>query len=164
MKPILFLVAGAATFVLDNGIFYILDRRTGLLFLSLAASTAVSVIFNYLVVRRFVFDAKARHTSALPKYLGVHGAGLLIRFAIIKAITSAFHIPNIGAKWVADGIVYSVKYFIQRDFVFKDKPTHSAAPESDQSGWPAAPESIPPVSQPQSESLRSWRRSTDHLP
>ena len=138
----------------DNGIFYILDHRTGLLFLSLTASTGVSVIVNYFVVRKFVFQAKASHASALPKFLGVHGTGLLIRFAIIKGITSTFHIPNIAAKWVADGIVYSAKYFIQRDFVFKDKLTRNAAPELGQSGWPAAPESSPPVSQPQSESLR----------
>ena len=154
MKVVKFLIAGLGTFVLDNGIFYLLDRNVGILFLSLAVSTAVSVIFNYLVVRRFVFAAQVDHTRALPKYLGVHGSGLLIRFAIIKAITTAFHIPNIVAKWIADGIVYSVKYFVQRDFVFKAKTTRTAAPESGRSGWPDGPESIPPVPQPQSESLR----------
>jgi putative flippase GtrA len=148
-----FLAAGFATALLDNGVFYVLHRLTGLVFLPLVCSTAVSVAFNYLVVRAFIFDAAGSvpHQSALPKYLGVHGAGLAVRYGIIRALTAISPIPVVAAKLIADGVVYSAKYVIQRDFVFR--PTRSAAPESDRSGWHVVPESVPPATQPQPESL-----------
>lgn len=154
MRVVRFLGAGLLTALLDNGIFFVLHRATGIRFLSLAVSTLVSVTFNYLVVRRIVFEAKVDHASALPKYLGVHAAGLLARYGILEGIIAAFHIgpKHWGiyvAKLAADGIVYSIKYIVQRDFVFR--ATRSEAPESDRSGSPAAPGSIQRMPQPQSE-------------
>jgi putative flippase GtrA len=155
VRVLRFLAAGLVTAVLDLGIFYALQQATGLLFLPLAASTAVSVTFNYLVVRRFIFEATVDHASALPKYVGVHFTGMLIRYGIMRAILSRFHIPVVVAKLAADGVVYSLKYVIQRDFVFRPSSsnvTRTAAPELDRSGWLAAPGSIPPKPLPQSES------------
>ena len=159
MKVLKFLCAGLLTALLDNGVFFIMHRATGARFLSLALSTLVSVTFNYLVVRTFIFETRADHFPALPKYLGVHGTGLLARWGILEGIIAALHFgPKhwgiYAAKLAADGVVYSLKYVIQRDFVFKARTTRTAVPESDRSGWPAAPESIPPAPQPQSESLR----------
>ncbi|HEY3741835.1 MAG TPA: GtrA family protein [Bryobacteraceae bacterium] len=161
MRVIRFLGAGFLTALLDNGIFFVLHRATGVRFLSLAVSTLVSVAFNYLVVRRLVFEANVDHKSALPKYLGVHAAGLLARYGILEGIIAAFHIgPKhwgiYAAKLAADGVVYSLKYIIQRDFVFRAAPAaiRTEAPESDRSGSPAEPESTPPVSQLRPE-LRS---------
>lgn len=171
MKVLKFLSAGLLTALLDNGIFFVLHRATGARFLSLAVATAVSVIFNYLVVRTFIFETKVDHSSALPKYLGVHTAGLMARWGLLESIIALFHFgPKhwgiYAAKLAADAVVYSLKYVIQRDFVFKPTTgplaegrspegavTHTAAPKSDRSCSPAAPESIPPMPQPQSESL-----------
>ena len=122
------------------------------------AAGIVSATFNYLVVRRFIFEAKGPHSVTLPKYATVHGIGLLLRYAIFEGLIRFFHIPPkhwaivFLAKPVADLIVYSLKYVIQRDFVFKT--TRSAVPESDRSGSRGALESIRPESQPQSEPLR----------
>lgn len=158
MKVVKFLSAGLLTALIDNGIFFLLHRATGIRFLSLAAATLVSVTFNYLVSRAFVFEAKVDHSSALPKYLGLHGTGLLIRWGILEGIIAAFHLSpkHWGiylAKLAADGSVYSLKYVIQRDFVFAGKASRSAAPESDRSGWPGVPESARPIRRPQSELL-----------
>lgn len=155
MRVLRFLAAGLTTAIIDNGIFYVLHRATGLVLASLAASTAVSIVFNYLVVRRVIFEASVDHAKALPKYLGVHFIGLLIRYGIIRALLSAFHIPVIVAKLAADGVVYSLKYVVQRDFVFRaESASRTVAPISDRSGWPGAPESAQPSPQPRSEPLR----------
>jgi putative flippase GtrA len=154
MRVVRFLGAGLLTALLDNGIFFAMHRATGVRFLSLAVATLVSVTFNYLVVRAFIFETRVDHKNALPKYLGVHAAGLLARYGILEGIIAAFHFGPThwgiyAAKLAADGVVYSLKYVIQRDFVFA---TRSVAPESDRSGWLGVPGSIPPKSQPQSES------------
>ena len=161
MRILKFLGAGLATALIDNGVFIVLHRTTGVRFLSLALATLVSVAFNYLVVRKLVFEGpKAGHSSVLPKYLGVHGAGLLMRWGILEGIIAALQLPAqhwgiYVAKLAADGIVYSLKYVIQRDFVFRAVPaTRSAMPGSDQSGSLAERESIRREPQPQSESLR----------
>ena len=157
MRLVRFLGAGFLTAVLDNGIFIVLHHATGVRFLSLAMATAVSVAFNYLVSRAFVFETEVDHSAALPKFLTVHGCGLLARWGMLEGIIALLHLgpKHWGiyvAKLGADAIVYSLKYVIQRDFVFK--ATHNAAPVSDRSGSPYAPESIQPGPQPQSEPLR----------
>jgi putative flippase GtrA len=160
VRVVRFLAAGLLTALLDNGLFIVMHRATGVRFLSLAIATLVSVTFNYLVVRTFIFETKVDHSSALPKYLGVHGVGLLARYAILEGIIAVFHLGRKDwriylAKLAADGVVYSLKYVIQRDFVFRvssNPVTRIATPESDRSGWLDAPESIPPEPQPQSES------------
>jgi len=136
MKLLKFLGAGFATALLDNGIFFLMHRATSVRFLSLAVAAIVSVTFNYLVVRAAVFDTKADHAQALPKYLGVHAAGLMARWGILEGIIAVFHLgPKhwgiYAAKLAADGVVYSLKYVIQRDFVFREKFSHTAALESD---------------------------------
>ena len=154
MKAAKFLVAGLLTAVIDNGVFIAMHRATGAVFLSLVLSTALSVTFNYLVCRAFVFETKVPHSQALPKYLLVHGLGLLGRWSILRGLMALFHLEHWGiyvAKLAADASVYSLKYFLQRDFVFKDKTTRSAVPESGRSGLPVAPESIPPSPTPRSE-------------
>lgn len=145
MKGLKFLGAGLLTAVLDNGIFFSLNQATGMRFLSLGIATLVSVTFNYVVSRGFVFETNTNHAIVLPKYLGVHGIGLLIRYAILEGLIALLHIPakSLGVnacKLAADGVVYLLKYFVQRDFVFRESATHSAARELDRSGWPAAPE------------------------
>ena len=145
MRAVLFLGAGLATFVVDNGIFWYLNRAPDRIFLALAVATAFSVAFNYLVARRFVFKTQVNHATALPKFLAVHGTGLLLRYAIIRGVLAISPIPAIVAKWIADGAVYSAKYFLQRDFVFKDATTHNGEPGSDPPGSPAARESSLPA-------------------
>lgn len=155
MRVVRFLGAGIVTALLDNGVFLVMHQATGIRPLSFAVATAVSVTFNYIVVRRYIFAAaNVPHSSALPKYLGVHGAGMVVRYALFEGIIALFHIPPKSwgiyvAKLAADGVVYSLKYIIQRDFVFR--ATRSAAPGSDQSGLPAAREPGPPASQPRPE-------------
>ncbi len=158
MKVAKFLTAGLVTALLDNGIFFALNRATGVRFLSLSIATLFSVTFNYLVSRLFVFETRANHALVLPKYLGVHGVGLVMRYGMLEGLIALFHIPSTSlgvnaCKLAADGVVYSLKYFVQRDFVFRHQAIHNAAPESDRSGWPAVPESIQPAPQPQTESL-----------
>ncbi len=153
MRVLKFLGAGLVTALIDNGVFIAMHRATGIRFLSLAIATFVSVTFNYLVVRAFVFEESA-HASTVPKYLGVHGVGLLARWGILEGIIAAFHLQHGGiyaAKLIADGIVYSLKYVAQRDFVFTSA-SRSAAPESDPPGWLSAPESIQPDPRPSPES------------
>jgi putative flippase GtrA len=133
VRVLRFLAAGLATALLDNGIFFVLHRATGIRFLSLAVATAVSVTFNYMVVRRIVFETKVEHTAALPKYLAVHAVGLMARYAILEGIIAGFalgpkHWGIYAAKLAADGVVYSLKYVVQRDYVFTT--TRNAAPES----------------------------------
>ena len=154
MRLAKFLVAGILTALLDNGIFFVLHRATGHRFLSLALATSVSVTFNYLVVRFFIFDVNVSHAAALPKYLGVHGVGLVARWGMLEALIALLHLPPkhwgiYAAKLAADGVVYSLKYVVQRDLVFE--ATHNAVPESDQCGLPVARESIPPATPRQSE-------------
>jgi len=155
VRVLKFLGAGLITALIDNGVFIALHRAMGVRFFSLAIATLVSVTFNYLVVRAFIFETKTDHSSALPKYLGVHGVGLLARWAILEGIIALLHLAPkhwgiYAAKLAADGVVYSLKYVVQRDFVFASR---SAVPESDQSGWLSAPESIRPESRPHPESL-----------
>jgi hypothetical protein len=90
--------------------------------------------------------------------LGVHAAGLLARWGILEGIIAALqlgpkHWGIYVAKLAADGVVYSLKYIVQRDFVFRQPATRIAMPESDQSGLRGAPVSIRQRPQPQPESL-----------
>ena len=127
MRLARFLAAGFGTFLLDNGVFFLVYRATGGEFLSIAAATSVSVTFNYIASRYFVFPSGAQTSvsQTLPKYLALHGTGLLARYGIIKAAMAIRHLPSkhpgvFVAKLAADGIVYSLKFVVQRDYIFRD--------------------------------------------
>jgi putative flippase GtrA len=128
MRIVRFLAAGFATFLIDNGTFYVIYRSTSSEFLAIVAATALAVSFNYVASRHFVFTSGAQRSveETLPKYVGLHATGLLIRYGIIKAAMAVFHLPSrhwgvYAAKLAADGVVYSLKYVIQRDYVFRDR-------------------------------------------
>ena len=128
----IFTLSSLLSFGVDIGLFSLLYYRVcregtpGRLFLSVAFARAVSLVFNYLCNRRFVFgDAQGKRRfdfAAFARY-GVLAAGIMLASYLL---TGFFHavapgIPLPGVKAGVDAALFLASYVFQRLAVFRHR-------------------------------------------
>jgi putative flippase GtrA len=79
---------------------------------------SVSLMVNYDFGRRAVFLSRERHSRILPRYLALAAVSGLISYSLINLQVSRLHMPVIGAKLLAESLLFLGNFAIQRDFVF----------------------------------------------
>jgi putative flippase GtrA len=106
------------TALLDNVAFYLAYRRFGSVLGAQVTGRAVAVLFNYLMVRRAVFQTRDRHLTAFPRYLALVVVSGAVSYACITLIVGAAHLPVLWTKIGVESLLFFVNFAVQRDWVF----------------------------------------------
>ena len=124
-------LSSGASFLIDNGMFYLLKTLLGTTFGSaadlvcVAAARAVSSFFNFNVNNRLVFRHGGHYGKALLRYyclavpIMLCSAGLLTLADKLLGVT----VPLLSTliKIVIDTVLFLVSYFAQKHWVFPVK-------------------------------------------
>jgi putative flippase GtrA len=113
-----FSLMSVATALVDNGAFFIFFRLLGRLTPALLLARALAIAFNYATVRRAVFHSDEQHQRALPRYLGLAAANLVLSWALISFLTDVRGLPVIPSKIGVEACLFIANFAVQRDFVF----------------------------------------------
>ena len=107
-----------ATAALDNLAFYIVYRHGSGILGAQVAGRCVAVLFNYLMLRWAVFQARDRHSSVLPRYLVMVLASGAASYAGITLMVQTTHIPAQWAKILVESLLFFANFALERDWVF----------------------------------------------
>ncbi len=119
-----------ATAALDNLLFYVLFRATGVVGTALLCARAVAVIFNYAAVRRAVFLSREQHKIVLPRYLLLVVANVGLAYALITLVSTYLGVGVMVSKVAVESLLFIVNFMIQRDFIFARRPGAAAGRDS----------------------------------
>ena len=113
------------TACLDNLVFYIFYRASGVIAASLFGARVIALAFNYAAVRRAVFLSREQHKIVLPRYLLLAAANVTLSYALITFLTGYLSVAVIPAKISVESVLFIGNFAIQRDFVFARRATRS---------------------------------------
>lgn len=113
-----FTAASLVTALIDNLIFYLLWRRGAPVLVAQIAARSLAAAFNYIVVRRAVFQTRASHAATLPRFLTVFAAGGAISYGLIQFLVTTGHLPVFGSKIAVETLLFFANFLAQRDWVF----------------------------------------------
>jgi putative flippase GtrA len=88
---------------------------------AVAASTAgatVGAIVNYALNYRYTFASRRSHAVALPLFLAVAGAGVLLNAAVLAAMLAFTHAHYLVAQVVATCAVLAAGFAANRKWTF----------------------------------------------
>jgi putative flippase GtrA len=86
-----------------------------------AASTAgalLGVVVNYVLNYRYTFASRRPHRTALPRFLLVAGAGVLLNAAVVAALLATVPLHYLAVQVVATGIVLVAGFVANRRWTF----------------------------------------------
>ena len=115
---------GGTAFIIDAGILFVLTEFCGIHYLiSGAVSFTVSVIYNYILSIKWVFDAREGNNKAkeLAVFIGLSVIGLGLNQLFMWLFVDVLHIYYMLSKIVATAIVM-VYNFITRKLFIERKP------------------------------------------
>jgi len=122
MKIVEYFLVGALSALLDFIIFLWLIKIWGISwFISNIISFSISVIFNYLISIKFVFQSKIRYEKHV-EFLLVFFLSLLalvINQSILFIMISEFRNNLIFSKIIATSLVFLINFTGRRYFIFK---------------------------------------------
>lgn len=103
---------------LDNVLFYIFFRTSGVVGASLVGARLIAVAFNYAAVRRAVFLSREHHRIVFPRYLLLAVANVCLSYAAISFLSRILSVGVMAAKIGVESCLFIANFAIQRDFVF----------------------------------------------
>ncbi len=104
--------------LIDNLMFLVLYRASGVVAASLIGARLIALIFNYVTVRRAVFLSREQHRVVLPRYLLLAAANVCLSYALISFLSRVLSMDVIAAKISVETLLFIANFAIQRDFVF----------------------------------------------
>jgi putative flippase GtrA len=113
---------------LDNLLFYIFLRATGVVPGSLLAARCLAMCFNYVAVRNAVFLSKEPHRTVLPRYFLLVAANVCVSYSIVSFVTARFQVGVMPAKVLTESFLFIANFALQRDFVFARRPPAAMQP------------------------------------
>lgn len=111
---------GGTAFLIDAGILFILTEFCGIHYLvSGAVSFTVSVIYNYILSIKWVFDAKkdVSKTMELAVFIGLSVIGLGINQVMLWLMVDLLHIYYMVSKIIATAVVMVYNFVTRKLFI-----------------------------------------------
>lgn len=119
-KPLL--KFGGSSFIsgiLDFSSMLALTALTSNLFLSVVFARIVSSIMNYSLNHRAVFNGnRVKKLESAPKYFALVVVIMLLNYLVLSALTQIFYMPLVLAKLVTEGLLFTLSYVLQKNFIF----------------------------------------------
>lgn len=113
---------GGTSFVIDAGILFLLTEFCGIHYLlSGAISFTASVIYNYMLSIKWVFDAKkdVNKVQELAVFIGLSVIGLGLNQLLMWLSVDIFHIYYMLSKIIATAIVMVYNFVTRKLFIEK---------------------------------------------
>lgn len=88
---------------------------------AVAASTAGAIagaLVNYVLNHRFTFASRRAHRSALPRFLAVAGASVLLNAAVMATVLAVLPLHYLYAQIAATGAVLVAGFVANRKWTF----------------------------------------------
>lgn len=111
---------GGTAFIIDAGILFLLTEFCGVHYLiSGAISFTVSVIYNYILSIKWVFDAKKdiNKTQELAVFIGLSVVGLGINQLFMWLFVDVMHTYYMLSKIIATAIVMIYNFITRKLFI-----------------------------------------------
>ena len=111
---------GGTAFIIDAGILFLLTDVFGVHYLiSGAISFTVSVIYNYILSIKWVFDAKkdVNKTQELVVFIGLSVVGLGLNQFFMWLFVDVMHIYYMMSKIIATAIVMVYNFITRKVFI-----------------------------------------------
>jgi glycosyltransferase involved in cell wall biosynthesis/SAM-dependent methyltransferase len=126
------------TAAIDNLVFFLVFQLSSSILVAQVLARSCALVFNYVAARNSVFLSREKHVIIFPKYLTLVVINGFISYALIEALSSWFHFPVIGAKLLAESVLFLANFAIQRDFVFTARASEQSATD-----WTTYYQSVP---------------------
>lgn len=119
-----YLIVGGLSFAVDFGLLVLL-REVSQWEVGLASATAflTSLVFNFLVQRKFSFEATHRTHVSMIRYGLLVVANTLATVLIVQWLTPTV-LGYMGGKVISTGAMTVWNYFLYQHWVFGKKATH----------------------------------------
>jgi putative flippase GtrA len=113
-----FLIVSLISSGLDNIVFALVYGAWPVILGSQVAGRIGGAIFNYIANKRVVFHSDAPNVHAAPKYvlLVVFSGG--VSYGLILLLVSTFGMKVVVAKVLAETLLFTFNFVVQRDFIF----------------------------------------------
>ena len=123
-----FLASSFAAFLVDTVVFLLLTVAIDSLLLAVIGARAVSSAVNFLVNRRLVFEHGRERPArtAGVRYFGLVAVLLAANFALVWAL-EALAVPALPAKILAEGVLLTVSFAVQKRLLFAARSRPEAA-------------------------------------
>ena len=129
-QPILYTLSSLSSFLLDSGLFYLLDLLLNSVLgpyaepvCNLIART-ISSFYNFNI-NRLVFQNRGDYGKALLRYYCLCIPQALVSTGLLTLLVQLFHVESAAVstaiKVVIDGVLFVASFFIQKFWVFKNK-------------------------------------------
>lgn len=82
-----------------------------------ATGFVMACVFNYSMQRLWVFRSARSHKAALPRYVGITTAMLMVNTALFTLLYQA-GVPPLAAQCVTTACVFLLNYFANRHVTF----------------------------------------------
>ena len=103
---------------IDTLVFGFVYARFGDLAVSQAAGRAVAMCAAFFLLRSVVFRSDVAPWITFSRYAGLVAFSGWLSFALIELLRDQAHLPVIGAKLMAEGLLFLGNFAIQRQFIF----------------------------------------------
>lgn len=119
VELIKFLIVGGSATALHYGLLFLFVQFAGLTpVVATSIAYSISSIYNYLLNYYATFKSDASHQTAVIKFAGVAGSGLLINAGIIYALTN-LGIHYLIAQLLATLVILVWNYVIHKYWTYK---------------------------------------------
>ena len=127
-----FLVVGLFSFAVDYGLFVILFDSLGVQYIVASTiSFSVSLILNYFLTLRFVFESKPGRNFAkeFAMYVGLNIIALGLNQAILFVTVDALGISPFIGKLIATAVVLVYNFISRKLLIERSSTPRTAAPD-----------------------------------
>jgi len=130
-----FLVVGLASFAVDYGIFFVLFHFFGVQYIvASTVSFALSLVLNYFLTLKFVFDAKPGRNVAVEFaiYIGLNVIALGLNQLILFLAVDLLGLSPLIGKLIATAVVLVYNFISRKLLIERASPTRdTSAPSGD---------------------------------
>jgi glycosyltransferase involved in cell wall biosynthesis len=106
---------------IDYTIFFIVFGLSSSILASQASARAVSMLFNYSVVKRAVFYSEQKKTQTFPRYLCLVILSGSVSYFFIEMLAIYSPLSVAVSKFSVESVIFLANFVIQRDFIFAKK-------------------------------------------
>lgn len=124
-------IASLSSFLMDYGIYSLLILLLGFLplgpkiWIAAAFARILSSLYNYTVNKNVVFKQHKNAKSTLEKYYALCAVQLCCSAQLVWLICGHTSFSEISVKLFVDTVLFVVSYYVQKNWVFRDKKCSS---------------------------------------